>query len=177
MLTHLRSAAAALVLLLLLWLLLLVLVPACLSPLAACLCSFACMFMLVHTCPGVHSYLLGCAGSHLFVRSFVLIHACLCSFVCMFALVLPFVCTLGCAGFCPFMHSFVLVHAHPCTHSAVLVPACLCVCSCLFVLVHAHLGSFVCIKYTVSTHIIIRKLTFVICILNLDKIIWLVFDM
>ena len=122
----------------------------------------------VHTCPAICLYLLGCAGSHLLVRSFVLIHACLCSFVCMFALVLPFSCTLGCAGFCPFMHSFVLVRAHLCTHSAVLVPACLCVCSCLFVLVHAHSGSFVCIKYTVSTHIIIRKFTFVICIINLQ---------
>ena len=47
------------------------------------------------------------------------------------------------------------------------------------VFVHAYLCLFglLCLHQIHRTHIIIRKLTFIICIINLDKIIWLVFDM
>src|SRR5882762_6611358 len=41
----------------------------------------SCLFVLVHTCPGVHSYLLSCAGFNLFVYLFVLVHTGSCSFM------------------------------------------------------------------------------------------------
>ena len=46
-----------------------------------CLGSFFCMFVHVCAYPAIH--LLGCASSHLFVCSFILICACLGSFVCI----------------------------------------------------------------------------------------------
>ena len=75
--------------------------------------------------------------------------------ICPSFIIHPFLCSFACMSMFvpPFICSFGIVHAY----------------SCLF--------GLLCLHQIHSTHIIIRKLTFIICIINLDKIIWLVFDM
>ena len=169
------------------------------------LCSFVLVSTtglsgLIWACPAVGLYPLGVAHTPALCTcahpcSFVLVPA-----ICLFGLVLPLVGTRSVLHVhLPFAHVLTCVRANPryllvrtrlgpFVH--MFVPVCTCPavrlyslgCAgcrlfvCLFVLVHAHLGTFVCIKYTVSIHIIFRKLTFVICIISLDKNILLVFE-
>jgi hypothetical protein len=118
-----------------------------------CLCSPLLVHARLHSFAGPRSCLAfararWCSfgfvrASFVLVRlSFVLVRAWLCSFVPVWAHRL---CLHGCAGSRLFVCSFVLV---PVTWSRRLA------------FVRARSCSFVCITYTVSTHIIIEKLTF-----------------
>jgi hypothetical protein len=142
----------------------------CWSPLPARICLAlahicSCSSVLIHARP--------CS----FLLSFALVRACSRSFVCMFALVCthPAVCLYLLGVSCLFVHSFMLVRTCPCSFLLSFMLVCAHSHLCLFVLVRTRLGSFVCIKYTVSTHY--NEETHLCNISNLDKDIWLVFDM
>jgi hypothetical protein len=149
-------------------------------PFVPTLCAWLCwsplpartrlVFVCVHShsfSPRSYSFVLVRARSCSHLRSFVLIRVRLSACLHLFALVLLFVCTrlVVPACLCIRLCLSVLVLALVCARSR----------SRLFVLVRTRLGSFVCIKYTVSTHY--NEETHLCNISNLDKDIWLVFDM